>query len=163
MAKLSQLLRLEEILNAYDGMPTSDARYAAYQGRYVGSLIDEIIAKLVRHINSKTTLSCRNVLVANFDTMTKAAHWLKCKLFGDLPKAMGKALREKVVQMVDLLKALVVKIINADEFADEFLERLKNRYLKRRHTSDYELWKARQSKLTMERRTSRLRAAFTRL
>ena len=153
MAKLSQLLTLERMLDAYDKMNTNDAWIIEKHGVCTGELLDDIIAKLVRHLNSKTTLSCRNVLIANFDTMTKAAHWLKCKLFGDLPKAMGKALREKVVQMVDLLKALVVKIINADEFADRFLERLKNRYLKRRHTSDYELWKARQSKLTMERLT----------
>ena len=153
MAKLSQLLTLERMLDAYDKMNTNDAWIIEKHGVCTGELLDDIIAKLVRHLNSKTTLSCRNVLVANFDTMTKAAHWLKCKLFGDLPKAMGKALREKVVQMVDLLKALIVKIINADEFADRFLERLKNRYLKRRHTSDYELWKARQSKLTMERLT----------
>ena len=153
MAKLSQLLTLERMLDAYDKMNTNDAWIIEKHGVCTGELLDDIIAKLVRHLNSKTTLSCRNVLVANFDTMTKAAHWLKCKLFGDLPKAMGKALREKVVQMVDLLKALMVKIINADEFADRFLERLKNRYLKRRHTSDYELWKARQSKLTMERLT----------
>ena len=153
MAKLSQLLTLERMLDAYDKMNTNDAWIIEKHGVCTGELLDDIIAKLVRHLNSKTTLSCRNVVVANFDTMTKVAHWLKCKLFGDLPKAMGKALREKVVQMVDLLKALMVKIINADEFADRFLERLKNRYLKRRHTSDYELWKARQSKLTMERLT----------
>ena len=151
MAKLSQLLTLERMLDAYDKMNTNDAWIIEKHGVCTGELLDDIIAKLVRHLNSKTTLSCRNVLVANFDTMTKAAHWLKCKLFGDLPKAMGKALREKVVQMVDLLKALMVKIINVDEFAEEFLERLKNRYLKKRHTSDYELWKARQSKITIKR------------
>jgi hypothetical protein len=112
----------------------------------------DIIAKLTRLLNSKTTLSCRNVLVANFETMTKAAHWLKCRLFTDLPEAMGMALREKIVQMVDLLKALMVKIIDVDEFAKEFFERLKKRYWKGR-TTDYELWKARQSKLTIERLT----------
>ena len=151
MAKLSQLLRLEEILNSYDCMQMRDARYAAYQGIYVGRMIDEIIAKLLRHLNSKTTLSCRNVVADHFETMKDTAHWLKCKLFVDLPKAMGKALREKIEQMVDLLKDLMMKIIDVDEFAEEFLERLKNRYLKKRHTSDYELWKARQSKITIKR------------
>lgn len=151
MAKLSQLLTLERMLDAYDMMHTNDAWIIEKHGVCTGELIDDIIAKLVRQLNSKTTLSCRNVLVANFETMTKTAYWLKCKLFGDLPKAMGKALREKIEQMVDLLKDLMVKIINVDEFAEEFLERLKNRYLKKRHTSDYELWKARQSKITTKR------------
>ena len=151
MAKLSQLLTLERMLDAYDMMHTNDAWIIEKHGVCTGELLDDIIAKLVRQLNSKTTLSCRNVLVANFETMTKVAYWLKCKLFVDLPKEMGKALREKIEQMVDLLKDLMVKIINVDEFAEEFLERLKNRYLKKRHTSDYELWKARQSKITIKR------------
>ena len=151
MAKLSQLLTLERMLDAYDMMHTNDAWIIEKHGVCTGELLDDIIAKLVRLLKSKTRLSCRNVLVTNFETMTKTAYWLKCKLFVDLPKAMGKALREKIEQMVDLLKDLMVKIINVDEFAEEFLERLKNRYLKKRHTSDYELWKARQSKITIKR------------
>jgi predicted RNA-binding protein len=150
MAKLSQLLTLERMLNAYDNMNTKDAWIIEKHAVCTGELMDDIIAKLTRLLNSKTTLSCRNVLVANFETMTKAAHWLKCRLFTDLPKAMGNALREKIVQMVDLLKALMVKIIDVDEFAERFFERLKKRYRTRR-TTDYELWKARQSKITIKR------------
>ena len=144
---------LEQMLHTCDNMKIKDAWIIEYQGKCIQQLVDSINETLSRLLKSKTTLSCRNVLVTNFETMTKTAYWLKCKLFGDLPKAMGKALREKIEQMVDLLKDLMVKIINVDEFAEEFLERLKNRYLKKRHTSDYELWKARQSKLTMERLT----------
>ena len=144
---------LEQMLHTCDNMKIKDAWIIEYQGKCIQQLVDSINETLNRLLKSKTTLSCRNVLVANFETMTKTAYWLKCKLFGELPKEMGKALREKIEQMVDLLKDLMVKIINVDEFAEEFLERLKNRYLKKRHTSDYELWKARQSKLTMERLT----------
>ena len=152
MKKLEQLLTLECMLDVYDNMKTKDAWIIEKHGVCTGELMDDIIAKLIRQLNSKTPLSCRNVLVANFETMTKTAHWLKCKLFTDLPEAMGNALREKIVQMVDLLKALMVKIIDVDEFAKEFFERLKKRYWKHR-TTDYELWKARQSKLTIERLT----------
>ena len=152
MKKLEQLLTLERMLDVYDNMKTKDAWIIEKHGVCTGELMDDIIAKLIRQLNSKTPLSCRNVLVANFETMTKTAHWLKCKLFTDLPEAMGNALREKIVQMVDLLKALMVKIIDVDEFAKEFFERLKKRYWKHR-TTDYELWKARQSKLTIERLT----------
>ena len=142
---------LEHMLHTCDNMKIKDAWIIEYQGKCIQQLVDSINETLNRLLKSKTTLSCRNVLVANFETMTKTAYWLKCKLFVDLPKAMGKALREKIEQMVDLLKDLMVKIINVDEFAEEFLERLKNRYLKKRHTSDYELWKARQSKITIKR------------
>ena len=152
MAKLSQLLMLEHMLNTCDNMDTKDTWVIEYQGKSIQQLVDSINMTLVRQLNSKTRLSCRNVLVANFKTMTNTAHWLKSKLFIDLPKALGKALREKIVQMVDLLKALMVKIIDVDEFAKEFFERLKKRYWKGR-TTDYELWKARQSKLTIERLT----------
>ena len=153
MAKLSQLLTLECMLDAYDSLNIKDSWIIERQGVCIVELLDIINPKLKRLINSKTRLSCRNVLVANFKTMTNTAHWLKSKLFIDLPKALGKALREKIVQMVDLLKALMVKIIDVDEFAKEFFERLKSIYLKKKHTSDYELWKARQSKLTIERLT----------
>ena len=152
MAKLSQLLTLECMLDAYDSLNIKDSWIIEKQGVCVVELVDDTNATLKRLISSKTRLSCRNVLVANFETMTNTAHWLKSKLFIDLPKALGKALREKIVQMVDLLKALMVKIIDVDEFAKEFFERLKKRYWKGR-TTDYELWKARQSKLTIERLT----------
>ena len=114
MAKLSQLLTLERMLNAYDNMNFYDAQLANYQAICINGLLDITIAKLIRQLDSKTRLSCRNVLVANFETMTNTAHWLKSKLFIDLPKALGKALREKIVQMVDLLKALMVKIIDVE-------------------------------------------------
>ena len=153
MAKLDRLLKLEKMLDAYDKMNFYDAQLANYQAICINELLDIINPKLKRLVTSKTRLSCRNVLVANFETMTNTAHWLKSKLFVDLPEALGKALREKIVQMVDLLKALMVKIIDVDEFAKEFFERLKSIYLKKKHTSDYELWKARQSKLTIERLT----------
>ena len=152
MKKLEQLLTLERMLDAYDSLNIKDSWIIERQGVCVVELLDIINPKLKRLVTSKTRLSCRNVLVANFETMTNTAHWLKSKLFVDLPEALGKALREKIVQMVDLLKALMVKIIDVDEFAKEFFERLKKRYWKGR-TTDYELWKARQSKLTIERLT----------
>ena len=150
MAKLSQLLMLEQMLHTCDNMKIKDAWIIEYQGKCIQQLVDSINETLNRLLKSKTTLSCRNVRVADFETMTKTAYWLKCKLFVDLPKAMGKALREKIEQMVDLLKDLMVKIINVDEFADRFFERLKNR-CRRRSKTDYELWKARQSKITIKR------------
>ena len=151
MAKLSQLLTLERMLDTCDNMNVTDSWLLEYQAECIKQLMESIIAKLERLLKSKTTLSCRNVLVANFETMTKTAHWVKDKLFANLPKEMGKELREKIERMVNLLKDLLVKIVNVDDFAGEFLERLKNRYLKKKYTSDYELWKARQSKITIKR------------
>ena len=152
MAKLDRLLKLEKMLDAYDKMNFYDAQLANYQAICINELLDIINPKLNRLVTSKTRLSCRNVLVANFETMTNTAHWLKCRLYADLPEETSKALREKIVQMVDLLKVLMVKIIDVDEFAKEFFERLKKSYWKSKMTR-YELWKARQSNLTIERLT----------
>ena len=145
---------LEHMLHTCDNMKTKDAWVIEYQGRYILQLVDSINVTLVRHLNSKTLMSCRNVVVANSDTMTKATHWLKCKLFTDLPPTMGNALREKIEQMVELLNALMLKIFDVEPgFTDRLIERLKNIYMKNTHTTDYELWKRRHPKLTMERLT----------
>ena len=154
MAKLSQLLMLEQMLHTCDNMKIKDAWIIEYQGKCIQQLVDSINETLNRLLKSKTTLSCRNVLVADFETMTKTAYWLKCKLFVDLPKAMGNALREKIEQMVDLLNALMLKIFDVEPgFTDRLIERMKNIYMKNTHTTDYELWKRRHPKLTMERLT----------
>jgi hypothetical protein len=135
------------MLDAYDNLNIKDAWVIEKQGECVEELVDVIIEKLNRLLNSKTRLSCRNVLVTNFKTMTKTEHWLERKLFMDLPKDLGKVLRDKIEQMVDLLNALMVKIINVEaDFADEFLERMKKR-CRKYSTTGYDLWKAQQSKI----------------
>ena len=150
MAKLSQLLTLESMLKTYDNLNINDAWVIENQGKCVERLVDVIIEKLNRQLNSKTRLSCRNVLVANFETMTKTEHWLKSKLFIDLPKALSKVLRDKMYQMVDLLKALILKIIDVDaDFADRFFERMKKR-CRKYSTTGYDLWKAQQSEITIK-------------
>ena len=150
MAKLSQLLTLESMLDAYDNLNIKDAWVIEKQGECVEELVDVIIEKLNRLLSSKTRLSCRNVLVTNFKTMTDTGHWLERKLFMDLPKALSKVLRDKIEQMVDSLKALMVKIINVEaDFADRFFERMKKR-CRKYSTTDYDLWKAQQSQITIQ-------------
>ena len=146
---------LESMLNTYDNMNIKDAWIIEKQGESVEEMVDVIIAKLNRLLDSKTRLSCRNVLVTNFETMTKTEHWLKSKLFVDLPKDLGNVLRDKIDLMVDLLKALMVKIIDVEaDFADRFFDKLKKLYLKKKkRTTNYEVWKAKKSKLTIERIT----------
>ena len=150
MAKLSQLLTLESMLDAYDNLNIKDAWVIEKQGECVEELVDVIIEKLNRLLSSKTRLSCRNVLVTNFKTMTDTGHWLERKLFMDLPKALSKVLRDKIEQMVDSLKALMVKIIDVEaDFADRFFERMKKR-CRKYSTTDYDLWKAQQSQITIQ-------------
>ena len=151
MAKLNQLIMLENMMRTYDQMNIKDADLTKFQGMCTEKLVDEIIEKLTKMVVSKTRLSSRNVLLANYETMTKTTYWLECKLFSDLPRATGKMLREKVEQMVELLNELMLKIVDVDEeYARRFFERIKKTYCKKRIT-DFELWKAQQSQLTIER------------
>ena len=151
MAKLNQLLLLEQMFQAYDSLNINDKCVIQLQGMCIERLVDEITSRLDRMLTSKTRLSCRNVLVANYETMTDAAYWMKSKLFSDLPKAASRVLKEKMEQMVYLLKALMLKIVNVDaDYAHTFFEKLRKGYKQKRIT-DYELWKAQQSQQTIER------------
>ena len=150
MAKLNQLILLESLMRTYDSMNIKDADLTKFQGMCTEKLVDEIIEKLTKMVVSKTRLSSRNVLLANYETMTKTTYWLECKLFSDLPRAESRALREKVEQMVELLNELMLKIVDVDdEYAATFFKKLRTAYGKRR-ISKYELWKAQLPEVTME-------------
>ena len=150
MAKLDQLLTLERMFETYDNMEIHDASLTSNQAIAVSMLVDEIHTRINRLLQSKTRLSCRNVLVANFETMTDDNHWLKSRLFHDLPKQESMLLKEKIEDMVELMRQLFLKIMNVDpEYADNLIERLMKSYKKKR-TTDYELWKGLQGEITLE-------------
>ena len=148
-----RLINLENILEQYDKLDFKEPRDIHLCGQVVMDLVDEINAKLNRLVESERRLTLSYGLLTNFDTMADTRHWLKSKLFQVLPKNEAKKLTDKIEEMVDLLKALWLKIVNVDpEFADKFLERLRKRCRKYRAT-DYDLWKVQQPTLTMERLT----------
>ena len=150
MAKLNQLRTLEQMLRTYDSMNVDDKRVIQLQGMCVEGLVDDITKRLDRLRESKTRLSCRNVLVANYETMTDARHWLGSRLFSDLPKEESKVLKEKMELMVYLMTALMLKIMDVDaDYADTFFCKLKESY-KRKRITNYELWKAQLPEVTME-------------
>lgn len=150
MAKLNQLLTLESMLEQYDGLNIENPQDVYVRGQMVMKQVDCIIAKLTRLVESKTRLSGRNVLTANFSTMTNASHWLESKLLNDLPRADGRMLRNKIYEMVDLMLRLMAKITDVDgEYAERFFERLKKRCY-RYSVTKYDLWKKRQPVLTIK-------------
>jgi hypothetical protein len=91
------------MLLTYDNMSNRETELSDSQGLCIDKLVDGIVAKLNRLLESKTRLSCRNVVLANFETMTQPSHWLKSKLFDDLPKAESKALKKKIEEIKDLV------------------------------------------------------------
>ena len=111
-------------------------------GKYVDPLVDDIIIKLKRLLESNTRLTYRNMLLANFQTMNDPENWLKSRLFKDLPDEECLHLQTKILQMVDLLHALAQKIIDIDpDYADRFFKRLQSRYRQTRLT-EYQIWRA---------------------
>ena len=150
MAKLNQLLTLESMLEQYDGLNIENPQDIYLRGQMVMEQVDCIIAKLTRLVESKTRLSGRNVLTANFSTMIETSHWLNSKLLNDLPRADSRNMRNKIYEMVDLMLRLMAKITDVDgEYAERFFERLKKRCYKYSVTK-YDLWKKRQPVLTIK-------------
>ena len=141
-SKLCDLVMLERILLSYDGLSPMTPKAVILYGKYVDPLVDDIIIKLKRLLESNTRLTCRNMLLANFKTMKEPDHWLNRRLFTDLPKEESLPLQGKIMQMVDLFQALAMKIINVDpDYAHRFFKRLQSRYRQQRYT-EYQIWRA---------------------
>ena len=148
-----RLITLERILEQCDESDFKEPHDIHLCGQFVMDLVDGINVKLNRLVESERRPTLSYGLLTNFDTMADTRHWLKSKLFQVLPKNEAKMLTDKIEEMVDLLKALWLKIVNVEpEFADGFFERLRKRCRKYRAT-DYDLWKAQQPRITMEQLT----------
>ncbi len=149
--KLAYIVTLDNMLKSYDGLKKQDEESIAKSGSSVSILTDAIIVKLINLVNSERTLTCRNVLIANYDTMTNPQYWLGHTLFADLPKADSDALQKKIRQMVDLMAELAMKIFQLGESHSEaFFKKLMKSYEASQHTP-YEIWKSRQYRLTMKK------------
>ena len=149
--KLAYIVTLDNMLKSYDELNKQDVDGIAKCGSSVSILTDAIIEKLTNLVNSERTLTCRNVLIANYDTMTAPQYWLNHKLFADLPKADSVALQKKIRQMVDLMAALAMKIFQLGESHSEaFFKKLMKSYEASQNTP-YKIWKSRQLRLTMKK------------
>lgn len=149
--KLAYIVTLDNMLKSYDELNKQDVDGIAKCGSSVSILTDAIIEKLTNLVNSERTLTCRNVLIANYDTMTAPQYWLNRKLFADLPKTDSDALQKKIRLMVDLMAELAMKIFQLGESHSEaFFKKLMKSYEASQHTP-YEIWKSRQYRLTMKK------------
>ena len=148
--KLAYIVTLDNMLKTYDDMEQQGEDTILKCGRSVSDLTDAIIVKLTHLVNSERTLTCRNVLIANYDTMTNLQYWLNHKLFADLPKADSVALKKKIRQMVDLMAELAMKIFRLGEsYSEAFFKKLMKSYDACQNTP-YMIWKTRQLRLTIK-------------
>lgn len=148
MKKLHSIIVLERILLTYDTLGVDHRCPLHHYGLCVEEMLDDIISQLTRLIDSKTRLTYRNILVANYKTMTKPQHWLNCQMFDDLPRDESKMLQQKIFKMVDLMNTLLLKIVKEDgDYTERFFKRLMNSYQRNRAT-DYCIWKNLQPRIT---------------
>lgn len=124
----------------------------------VNELADKAISILQRLFDKPEIRSCRIPLVIDFEKMTDLDFWLKSKLFSvvfessneDLELSREK-LREKIAKLVEMLRALQMKILQVDtDHADKFFKRMAARLAKSAHNLDYEMWRARHKHPTMK-------------
>ncbi len=149
--KLAYIVTLDNMLKSYDDLEQQDEEAIAKCGSSVSDLTDAIIVKLTHLVNSERTLTYRNVLIANYNTMTTPQYWLNHKLFADLPKNSSVALQKKIRQMVDFMAELAMKIFQLGESHSEaFFKKLMKSYEACQKTP-YDIWKSRQLNLSMEK------------
>ena len=124
----------------------------------VNELADKAICILQRLLNKPEIRSCRIPLAIDFERMTNLDYWLKSKVFSvvfesrneDL-ESIRKELREKIAKLVEMLRALQMKILQVDtDYAEKFFKRMAARLAKSAHNLDYEMWRARHKHPTMK-------------
>ena len=124
----------------------------------VNELADKAISILQRLLDKPEIRSCRIPLAIDFERMTDLDYWLKSKVFSvvfesrneDL-ESIRKELREKIAKLVEMLRALQMKILQVDtDYADKFFKRMAARLAKSAHNLDYEMWRARHKHPTMK-------------
>ena len=124
----------------------------------VNELADKAICVLQRLLDKPEMRSCRIPLVIDFEKMTDLDFWLKSKVFSvvfesrneDL-ESIRKELREKIAKLVEMLRALQMKILQVDtDYAEKFFKRMAARLAKSAHNLDYEMWRARHKHPTMK-------------
>jgi hypothetical protein len=117
----------------------------------VNELADDAIAIVQRLLDKPEIRSCRIPLKIDFEQMTDQGYWLKSKLFSVDPVSRSEALMQKIVRLVNMLKALQMKVLQVDvEYAKQFFKRMAARQEKSTNNLEYEIWRKRHPHPTMK-------------
>ena len=117
----------------------------------VNELADKAISILQRLLDKPEMRSCRIPLVIDFERMTDLDYWLKSKLFSVDNESDCKALKQKIVKLVEMLRELQMKILQVDaDYAEKLFKRMTARLAKSAHNLDYKLWRLRHKHPTMK-------------
>ena len=117
----------------------------------VNELADKAISILQRLLDKPEMRSCRIPLAIDFERMTDLDFWLKSKLFSVDNESDCKALKLKIVKLVEMLRELQMKILQVDaNYAEKLFKRMTARLAKSAHNLDYKLWRLRHKHPTMK-------------
>jgi hypothetical protein len=117
----------------------------------VNELADDAIGMVQRLLDKPEIRSCRIPLVIDFEKMTAPDYWLKSKLFCVDPVSRSEPLKQKILQLVDMLSALRIKILQVDvDYAEKVFKRMAARVKGSTNSLKYVIWRARHQTPTMK-------------
>ena len=142
MRRNETLVHLTHVLENCNVLDLSCERVFVHCSMCVNELAEDAIGIVQRLLDKPEIRSCRIPLVIDFKQMTDQDYWLKSKLFSVAPVARSEALRQKMVQLVNMLRALQLKILEVDaDYAEQVFKRMTARLEKSANIFDYELWR----------------------
>ena len=119
--------------------------------RCVNELADNSIGMVQQLLDKPEIKSCRIPLEIDFEKMTDPDYWLKSELFSTPFKERSEPLRQKIMQLVNMLRALKLKIQEVDtDYAEKVFKRMAARLKKSTYIFDYEIWRKRYPNPTMK-------------
>jgi hypothetical protein len=117
----------------------------------MNELADDAICIVKRLLDKPAIRSCRIPLVIDFDCMTDVDYWLKNRIFSVPRHPFIEPLKQKIVALANMLRALQMKVLQVDvDYAEQFFKRMMARLEKSAYNLDYELWRVRHPHPTME-------------
>jgi hypothetical protein len=119
--------------------------------RCVNELADNSIRMVQQLLDKPEIKSCRIPLEIDYEKMTDPDYWLKSELFCTPFKDRSEPLGQKIVQLVNMLRALKLKIQEVDtDYAEKVFKRMAARQKKSTNIFDYEIWRKRHPHPTMK-------------
>ena len=119
--------------------------------RSVNELADNSIRMVQQQLDKPEIKSCRIPLEIDYEKMTDPDYWLKRELFSTPFKDRSEPLGQKIVRLVNMLRALKLKIQEVDtDYAEKVFKRMAARQKKSTNIFDYEIWRKRHPHPTMK-------------
>ena len=151
MRRNETLVHLAAIMNKCNELELPCKRAVFHYGTCIEEMADDVINVVNRLLEKPEIRSCRIPLVIDFDKMTEEDFWMDCKIFSKLSPTQSEALRQKFLKLVNMLRALQMKVLQVDaEYAELFFKRMTARLKKSANNLDYELWRVRHPRPTMK-------------